>query len=86
MYLIDTNVVSEARKGPRADTGVRAFFDRAVRDREPCYVSVVTIGELRRGVESIRRRGDLDQAAALERWLGAVLAEYETCILEFEAE
>jgi predicted nucleic acid-binding protein len=26
MYLIDTNVISEARKGSRADPGVRAFF------------------------------------------------------------
>ena len=29
MYLIDTNVISEARKGRRANAGVQAFFREA---------------------------------------------------------
>ncbi|MHB8763057.1 MAG: PIN domain-containing protein [Deferrisomatales bacterium] len=86
MYLIDTNVVSEARKGRRAHLGVQVFFARVVQEREPCYLSVVTIGELRRGVELIRHRGDLDQAAVLERWLGDLLAEYGDCVLDYDAE
>ena len=58
-WLLDTNVLSELRKGPRADAGVRRWFDKAV-DLE-LYTSVLVAGELRRGVESIRRR---DRAAA----------------------
>ena len=29
MYLIDTSVISEARKGSRANAGVQAFFREA---------------------------------------------------------
>jgi predicted nucleic acid-binding protein len=65
-YLFDTNVISELRKGERADGNVRAWFDRL--GDEEIYLSVLTIGEIRRGVESVRRR-DPDSAAALDSWL-----------------
>jgi len=83
MYLVDTNVVSEARKTHRADQGVRAFFARAAEEQTPLYLSVVTIGELRRGVELMRHRGDELQAQRLERWLEGILTEYGDCILDF---
>lgn len=86
MYLVDTNVVSEARKTRRADPGVRVFFARAAEEQTPLYLSVVTIGELRRGVELIRHRGDELQAQRLERWLKEVLTEYGDCILDFNEE
>ena len=57
-YLIDTNVISELRKQDRADTGVLAFVQQA----QHLYLSVITIGELRRGVELIRHRGEVQQA------------------------
>lgn len=84
MYLVDTEVISEQRKGTRANAGVRRFFAGAKRDDIPLYVSVVTIGELRQGVERIRHRGDLAQALQLERWLDAVRADYGGNILPFE--
>jgi len=65
-YLLDTNVISELRKGERADTNVSAWFDGL--DDEEIYLSVLTIGEIRRGIESVRRR-DPDSAAALDSWL-----------------
>ena len=37
MYLIDTNVVSEARKRPKASRGVRQFFRRVIKDRTDVY-------------------------------------------------
>lgn len=65
-YLLDTNVVSELRKGERADRNVSSWFaDLADGD---VFLSVLTIGEIRRGVESVRRR-DPDSAASLDRWL-----------------
>ena len=73
VYLIDTHVISEARKGPRAHPGVRQFFARVAIDDTALYLSAVTVGELRRGVELIRYRGDTAQTALLERWLGEVL-------------
>ena len=86
MYLIDTNVISEARKGHRAHPGVRQFFARAAMDDTALYLSAVTVGELRRGVELIRFRGDTAQATLLERWLGEVLQEYSDRVLPFDAE
>jgi predicted nucleic acid-binding protein len=85
VYLIDTNVISEARKA-RANPGVVAFFDSADAANEPVYLSAITIGELRRGVELIRHRGDLDQATLLENWLITILSEFADRILTFDAE
>jgi toxin FitB len=65
-YLLDTNVISELRKGDRANPSVASWF-AGVADEE-IFLSVLTIGEIRRGVESVRRR-DSDSAAALDSWL-----------------
>jgi toxin FitB len=65
-YLLDTNVISELRKGERADAKVIAWFAGVA--EEEIFLSVLTIGEIRRGIESVRRR-DPDSAAALDRWL-----------------
>ena len=47
---------------------------------------MVTIGELRRGVELIRHRGDTDQAERLEVWLKQVVDEYRDAILPFDLD
>lgn len=86
MYLIDTNVVSEVRKGERADAGVTAFFRRCAQQGERLFISVVTVGELRRGVDLIRHRGDLPQAARLEDWLTTVVRDYQDFILPFDLD
>ncbi len=86
MYLIDTNVISEARKQSRADPGVRRFLANVAAADTPAYLSVVTLGELRRGVELIRYRGDLLQAERLEAWLGAIASDYRDAILPFDAD
>jgi predicted nucleic acid-binding protein len=70
-YLLDINVISELRKGERADSNVTDWF--ASLANEEIFLSVLTIGEIRRGIESVRRR-DPDSAAALDRWL-ALLSE-----------
>jgi hypothetical protein len=84
--LIDTNVISEARKKDKADPGVRRFFAQVEAEDTPLYLSVVTVGELRRGVELIRHRGDTLQARQLEAWLQTVLTEYADCILPMDEE
>lgn len=86
MYLIDTNVISESRKRSKADQGVRDFFRQTVEENARIFVSVVTVGELRRGVELIRHRGDLRQARQLERWLDRLLVEHEDHILDVTAD
>jgi predicted nucleic acid-binding protein len=86
MYLVDTNVISEARKKSKANTGVRAFFKQAIEDETRIFISVVTVGELRRGVESIRYRGDVRQANQLEKWLENLMAEYQDHILDINQD
>ena len=86
MYLVDTDVISESRKGDGANAGVREFFRKASLDDEPLYISAITIGELRRGVEKLRHRGDMEQANRLERWLLRIIEEYGDAILSFDEE
>ncbi|NRO96293.1 PIN domain-containing protein [Paraburkholderia sp. NMBU_R16] len=86
MYLVDTDVISEIRKRDRADKGVMAFFRKASRDDADLYLSVVTIGEIRRGVELIRHRGDKPQATRLENWLDDVLLEFGPHVLAVDEE
>jgi predicted nucleic acid-binding protein len=86
MYLVDTNVISEARKKSKANTGVRAFFKQAIEDETRICISVVTVGELRRGVESIRYRGDVRQANQLGKWLENLVAEYQDHILDINQD
>ncbi len=82
VYLIDTNIISESRKRSRANGGVRLFFKKMTDEGVPLYLSVVTLGELRRGVELIRYRGDERQAAQLEKWLETLLVDYGDRILD----
>lgn len=86
MYLVDTDVISEIRKGDNSNPGVRTFFADASRESVDLYLSVVTIGELRQGVERIRHRGDDAQAKLLDRWLRHVTMIYAEAILAFDEE
>jgi predicted nucleic acid-binding protein len=84
MYLVDTNVISEARKGAKANRGVQKFFQSTA--PEDLYLSAQTIGEIRRGLENIRHRGDLPQTKKLEKWLDLVVSDYADKILTFDEE
>lgn len=86
MYLLDTNVISEQRKNTRANPGVRRFFQQTAEQNHAGYISVITVGELRRGVELIRHRGDQVQAQTLEAWLQTMLDDYAGNILDFSVE
>lgn len=83
MYLLDTNVISELRKHNNANPGVQQFFQNATEQNARLYISVITLGELRRGVERIRHRGDQPQADLLEAWLQTILDDYTDHILDF---
>jgi predicted nucleic acid-binding protein len=65
-FLLDTNVISELRKGERCKPSVRQWFSTVEDDQ--LYVSVLVVGEIRRGIELLRRR-DARGATAPGRWL-----------------
>lgn len=77
-YLVDTNVLSELRKGRRCDRNVTTWYTSAATSDK--FVSVLTLGEIRRGIERLRGR-DLPAARALDAWLTRLSAQYETRIL-----
>jgi toxin FitB len=81
-YLLDTNVASEGRKGDRTDSHVRAWFD-SLGDEE-IFLSVLALGQIRKGIEQARRR-DPAKARALERWLSQLERTYSDHLLSITA-
>jgi predicted nucleic acid-binding protein len=76
--LLDTNVVSELRKGARTHPRVRVWFESV--DNTDLHLSVLVVGELRLGIERVRAK-DAKQAVALERWLQRLTREHADRIL-----
>ncbi len=72
-FLIDTNVISELRKADRCNPGVSAWY-ASVTDDDVC-LSVLVLGEIRKGLEQLRAR-DPAQARALEEWLSNVTTAF----------
>jgi len=77
-YLLDTNVVSELRKGPRCHPAVAAWI--ASVDDADLSLSVLVVGEIRRGVEAVRQR-EPRRAALLEHWLARLVRDHGDRIL-----
>lgn len=82
-WLLDTNVVSELRRGPRANAGLAAWFD----DQNPrdLYLSVLTIGEIRQGIEQLKNR-KAEHATQLDRWLTGLVQFYEDRLLYVDGD
>lgn len=77
-YLLDTNILSEVRKGARCDRHVARWYDSV--SGSELFLSVLVVGELRRGVEGLRVR-DAARAAVLDRWLRDVAEAFGERIL-----
>lgn len=72
-YLLDTNVLSETRRR-RRNPGVTEWLSHTPVDR--LRVSVLTIGELDRGIKRLAGRGEPRRAAELAEWLADVAEEF----------
>jgi predicted nucleic acid-binding protein len=79
-YLLDTNVISETRK-IRADRGVLSFLSKA--NETELFLSVLTLGELRRGVE-VKRRTDEEMADLLGAWVDSIETTFADRLLNIE--
>ena len=82
-YLLDTHVIAELRKGQRCNANAAAWF--ASVPPPTLYLSVLVIGEIRRGIERIRLR-DVRAAAALETWLTQVVTQHRDRIFPVTQE
>ena len=80
-FLLDTNVISEIRKR-HPDPHVVAWWDTVT--SAEVFISVLTIGEIRLGIERLRRK-DSAQADLLEHWLHGLQAIYQDHIINVEA-
>jgi predicted nucleic acid-binding protein len=76
-YLLDTCIVSELRK-PGINPGVSAWISRI--DPNEAFLSALTIGEVRRGIE-LHRHKNPSSAGNLERWLEGLETHYAERIL-----
>ena len=72
MYLLDTNIVSELTSRTPDPLALRRLSEL---DQEQCYLSVIVLGELRRGVE-LKRRRDPRQALVLDSRLALIADVY----------
>jgi hypothetical protein len=79
MYLLDTVVLSELRKSsPRRNPNVVSWLASVSPDA--LFISVISIGEIERGIER-QRSVDPAFASALIQWLDVVLKNYGERIL-----
>lgn len=77
-YLLDTNIVSEIHKRERCNAGVARWY-RSVAG-EKLFLSVLVVGEIRKGIERVRPR-DVAQARALEKWLNGLGDQFRERVL-----
>ncbi|TVR16534.1 MAG: type II toxin-antitoxin system VapC family toxin [Planctomycetota bacterium] len=82
-YLLDTNILAELRKHDRCNPGVSNWFDTV--DDGSVFLSVLVIGEVRRGVELLRRR-DPAAAAQLDAWLHRIKAQFASRIIGIDSD
>jgi toxin FitB len=80
-FLLDTNVISEIRKR-HPDPHVVAWWDTVT--SAEVFISALTIGEIRMGIERLRRK-DSTQADLLEHWLHGLRAIYQDHIINVDA-
>ena len=80
-YLIDTNIISEVRKGARCDRDVAAWFE-SIADAD-IYLSVLVVGEIRKGIERARPNNPV-QATALEQWLTELVRSFTERIMPID--
>ena len=81
MYLLDTNVISEVRKGRRCHARVAAWYAQV--NQSDLFLSVLITGEIRNGVERARPR-DPQKANVLEAWLNDVELRFSDRILAID--
>lgn len=77
-FLIDTNILSEIQKGDRADAGVKAWYANC--NPDDLFLSVLVVGEIRQGIERLKRR-DPVQAERLEHRLADIISIMQGRIL-----
>ena len=80
-YLLDTNVLSEIRKGARCDTQVSEWWNTT--ETSEIYLSVIVVGEVYRGIDKLMKTNPV-LARKFQTWLRSIVREYDGRILVFD--
>jgi toxin FitB len=84
VYLVDTNVISEA--APLRTAAPRELVTWMDRHSSALYLSAVTVAEIEMGIAKARRERATRKANDLTAWLNTVLHLYGDRVLSFDAE
>jgi predicted nucleic acid-binding protein len=82
-FLLDTNIVSEARRR-KQNPGFAAWWKEVPATR--LYVSALTIGEIERGIEKLRSRGEGARVATLSEWVAGFSKQFSDRILDVDVQ
>jgi predicted nucleic acid-binding protein len=82
-YLLDTNIVSEARRRTQ-NRGFAHWWANVPSVR--LYLSVLTVGEIERGIEKLRARREGERVAGLDHWLTGLVKQFSDRILPVDAD
>ncbi|TCP96561.1 hypothetical protein EDC44_10494 [Cricetibacter osteomyelitidis] len=85
MYLFDTNVISELRK-KQPNQGVTRFINEINAKGEPILLSVITLGEIIKGIYALQQRGDIEQAKRLQYWYQSAIEPMRPLAVPFDAQ
>jgi len=73
-FLLDTNVLSEIRKGKNCDAKVRQWWNSTT--ESDIYLSVIVAGEIYRGIDKLMKTNPA-MARKFQIWLASVVREFE---------
>lgn len=82
-FLLDTNILTELRKGTRCNSNVSGWA--ANKRAQAHYISVLSLGEIRKRIELLRNKSP-EKCAPLEKWLEKLHMDYANCTIAITAE
>jgi toxin FitB len=82
-FLLDTNILSELRKGSRCDPNVSKWA--AAESTQAHYISVLSLGEICKSIELLRKKSS-EKCVPLENWLEKLHSDYANCIIAITPE
>lgn len=83
MYLYDTNILSELRK-KRINPQAEKFITSVNENNQQVFISSLTIGEIVKGIEVLKKRNDNVQAGHIQAWYETITADFITNTIPFD--
>ena len=82
-FLLDTNILSELRKGDRCNKNVSNWAAKECDQAH--YISVLSLSEIRKGIELLRKKSPAD-CTPFEIWLQKLQSDYTNCTIAITTE